>query len=92
MELDIFLPSLSLAIEYQGEHHFKGHFSYGTSSIQAKDAEKKSACKEHGITLITVPYWWKKDAHSLMKMIQEARADLQDSFHTIRWKPSKNKR
>ena len=28
MELDIFIPSISLAFEYQGEYHFKNVFQF----------------------------------------------------------------
>ena len=52
MELDIWLPELNLAFEYQGEQH------YSDDVISRRDREKRSACKEAGIRLIEVPYTW----------------------------------
>jgi hypothetical protein len=60
MELDVYLPSLSLAFEYQGIQHYEDKFYFGTASREysQRDKEKRAACKEIGITLIEVPYWW----------------------------------
>jgi hypothetical protein len=61
MELDIFLPTLALALEFQGEHHFDWHFLYGSPEAQQeKDTEKKEACKKLGISLIPIPFWWNR--------------------------------
>ncbi len=42
MELDIFIPSIDVAIEYDGRHFHKN---------SEKDNRKNSLCKEHGIKL-----------------------------------------
>jgi hypothetical protein len=60
MELDIFIPSLSLALEYQGRQHYKD-IGMKILSVQhqlRRDMEKKAICKQKGITLVQVPYWW----------------------------------
>ena len=63
MQLDIFIPELNLAFEYQGEQHYTFHYLYGhPEERQMRDAEKKIKCAEAGITLIEVPYWWDKAA------------------------------
>lgn len=49
MELDIFVPSHSIAFEYQGHHHFtvSSVFSQhnNNGALILKDMEKKQACK-----------------------------------------------
>jgi hypothetical protein len=45
MILDVFIPSLNLAIEYHGSQHYFDHFSYGEAEVRKlKDEEKKLAC------------------------------------------------
>jgi hypothetical protein len=75
MELDIYYPDLSLALEYQGEQHFKD--SFGNLQIQQiRDKEKQEACKKQGITLIPVPFWWDTKEKSLAATIQIYRPEL----------------
>ena len=57
MELDIFAPQLNLALEYQGEQHYKTIYSLGDlTQVSLRDEEKREACLRAGITLIEVPY------------------------------------
>jgi hypothetical protein len=67
MEFDIFVPKYSLAFEYQGEHHYSPTyiFNSGQQNFQERDLQKAQACKQFGISLITVPFWWDKKQSSL---------------------------
>ena len=48
MELDIYIPSLKVGIEYDGRvYHFK-------TSNQLRDGRKYAICKEHGVVLIRI--------------------------------------
>jgi len=79
MELDIFIPSLKLAFEYQGEQHFdtfwQGTFELGENqSLEAnqnRDKEKRNACNNHGITLIEIDYKWDKTSQFVEKILVE---------------------
>lgn len=77
MELDIFLPRENLAFEYQGEHHYYDVYAMGSGwNQQERDKEKRMRCKEKGITLIEIPYWWDKQKSSLISTIHQSRPDL----------------
>ena len=77
MRLDIFLPKELLAFEYQGEQHYHDVYALGNLWIQKeKDKEKRIACKENGITLIEIPYWWDFKKSSLVATIHFHRPDL----------------
>ncbi len=58
--LDIFVPSLRLAIEYQGEQHFYplDHLGgdQGLADRQAMDERKREACGKAGVVLVEWPY------------------------------------
>ncbi len=58
--LDIWIPSLNIAVEYQGLQHFKAiDFFGGEKSFQRnleRDARKKKLCADNGTSLIEVPY------------------------------------
>jgi hypothetical protein len=72
MEFDIYIPSLSLAFEYQGEHHYQFHYLYGDPLVhQQRDEEKRKLSKQIGITLIEVPHWWDREKSSLIATIHK---------------------
>lgn len=55
---DFFIPSKNLAIEYQGEQHYRdnGFFRDNLDTVQHRDAIKKQYCKENGIELLEIKY------------------------------------
>ena len=72
MQLDVFIPSMSLAFEYQGKQHFQdvGVFN-PTRTYQQRDEEKRMMCSSNNIKLIEVPYWWNKTQESLQEIMAE---------------------
>lgn len=77
IELDVYIPSLKLALEYQGIQHYRDIHFFGPSLVYKKrDAEKRRACMSAGITLIEVPYWWNYDISSLHATIHQHRPDI----------------
>jgi hypothetical protein len=77
LELDIYVPSLALAFEYQGTQHYHDNGIIGEyKSLENRDQVKLAKCQELGITLIQVPYWWKMNADSLATTIHLRRPDV----------------
>lgn len=58
--LDVYIPSLSVGIEYQGIQHYKPIEHFGGQEHfeqqQSNDKKKKALCKKHGVKLIAWPY------------------------------------
>jgi hypothetical protein len=57
--LDGYNEELRLAFEYDGEYHFKPHYSnkdYDLDRRIACDNHKNMLCSKHGIKLIRIPY------------------------------------
>ena len=58
---DFFIPSLNIAIEYDGEQHFKAIDHWGGEETlkrtQESDALKNDFCDYMGIDLLRIPYW-----------------------------------
>lgn len=54
--IDIFVPALSVAIEYQGAQHFRPVALFGGEDglreAQVRDKRKRTLCKENGVKLI----------------------------------------
>lgn len=60
LELDIFVPELALAIEYQGQQHFHPVEAWGGKAgllgLQARDAHKRELCRANSVVLVEVDY------------------------------------
>lgn len=61
LELDGYCVPLRLAFEYQGAQHFVAVKKFKmnrrhVSVLQARDEVKRLLCREHGVTLIEIPY------------------------------------
>ena len=72
MEFDIFIPSLNIALEYQGEQHYNdipGAFSY-TEVYQQRDRYKLQLTEKFSVKLIEIPYWWDRSPHSLLSTLR----------------------
>lgn len=58
--LDIYLPELALAIEHQGEQHYRPIEAFGGEQAfvrsQERDERKRILCRENGITVIYVRF------------------------------------
>ncbi len=66
LELDIWLPDLKKAIEFNGDHWHTGQY------VQYKDGVKRDWCKDNGVDLLVVMYsdWLKnKDFGSIGRFI-----------------------
>ena len=73
-ELDIFIPALQLALEYQGEHHYDDIPSAfaGIDLFQDRDQEKEKLVTNLDIKIIYVPYWWDQSLSSLKSSLQSS--------------------
>jgi len=60
LELDVFVPDLGLALEYQGQQHFPPISAWGSedglSDLQGRDTRKAAICADHGVCLVTIDY------------------------------------
>ena len=78
VQFDIFIPSKNVAIEYHGKQHYEdipNAFANVETYIQ-RDNEKTKICKQNGIQLITVPYWWDNNINSLKQIINSENLSL----------------
>jgi hypothetical protein len=75
--IDVYIPKLSLAFEYQGEPHYYTTAVYGSHrKKQTIDKAKLIACQAKGITIFEIPYWWDSQEQSLIATIHQHRPDL----------------
>ncbi len=74
MELDIWIPSIRTAVEYQGQQHFMAVDSWGGKTalrkLRKRDAEKRMACLKCGIRLIEISYSWDGLKESVFSCIE----------------------
>ena len=71
VQFDIYLIERNIAIEYHGKHHYEDIPS-GFNPLelnQNRDNEKTKLCKQKGIELIVIPYWWDNTLESLKEYL-----------------------
>eukprot|EP01114_Cavostelium_apophysatum_P007737 TRINITY_DN1990_c0_g1_i5.p1 TRINITY_DN1990_c0_g1~~TRINITY_DN1990_c0_g1_i5.p1 ORF type:complete len:848 (+),score=203.21 TRINITY_DN1990_c0_g1_i5:93-2636(+) len=80
IEVDVAVPSLSLAFEYQGEPHFYNVTVFGrdADNVKNNDDRKRQICGSIGVTLIQIPFWWDGTKASLLKTILQHRPELSE--------------
>jgi len=80
MQIDLWIPTYNLAIEYQGEHHFHEITGFGPSGTLAlyenRDTLKKTLAAEKNIFFLAIPYWWDGQSSSLRATLHEKFPDL----------------
>jgi hypothetical protein len=77
VELDIYVPSMKLAFEYQGAQHETQTYRGDIRRQKERDNEKVMLCKQHGITLICIPHHWSGLEEDLVATIAHHRPDIQ---------------
>ena len=74
-ELDIWLPTLRVAFEYQGEQHFIPIPAWGgrktLEEVQSRDRHKRQECKRLEILLLEIDYNWDGTIKSLSDRIHQ---------------------
>ena len=77
-ELDIFIPSLNLAVEYQGEQHFESINAWGgddaLEKTQQRDEEKRRRCESEGVKLIYFDHTMELTEKFVARRLDEALA------------------
>ena len=74
--LDIYIPSINCAIEYQGEQHYSSVEYFGgdakLNEQVARDKTKRDKCIEQGVALFQWPHTWKIHLNTLKMLLQGA--------------------
>ena len=71
--LDLFIPSLKMAIEYQGIQHYQSVAFFGGEDALAQrqklDAQKRQLCEENNVRLIEWPYSMEPTDEGICRML-----------------------
>lgn len=59
--------------EYNGPQHYEEIPFFGPlEAIQERDLRKQELCRQAGIRLVSVPYWWDEQVASLAATVEQA--------------------
>lgn len=71
LPFDFYLPDLNIAIEYDGELHYKPIEHFGGDlrfyEYQIRDEIKTKYCNDNGIYLLRIPYWDKDNIELILE-------------------------
>ena len=71
LKFDFYIKSLNLAIEFDGEQHFKPVDFFGGNekfyNTIIRDAIKNQYCEDNGINILRIPYWESKNIEEIIK-------------------------
>lgn len=80
LELDIYFPTLQLALEYQGQQHFHSIKAWGgekaLGELRNRDKRKEEICKRLGVCLITIDYTESLTEEHIRKMVDAKKPGL----------------
>ena len=80
LRLDFYVPCCKVAIECQGEQHFKPVGFFGGekkfNEVSKRDAEKKRLCEEHGIELLYIN--WSDSDEEIVSKLESVTSRCQD--------------
>lgn len=80
MELDIYIPELNVAFEYQGRQHYEPVIHWGGDHAFAqlcqRDERKARICKQKGLTLIPIDYEMRLTREDILGEMSKAGVDL----------------
>ena len=74
IQFDIFLIKRKIAIEYHGKQHYED-IPEGFAPLEmhkVRDLEKETLCKNYGIQLFIIPYWWDNKLDSLKETLGQS--------------------
>lgn len=84
IEVDFFVPSVNIIIEYNGEQHYEPIEIYGGEEQfekqQARDREEERICKEQKINLLVIPY---TDYDNINQILKERLLPLYINSKTV---------
>ena len=70
VQFDIFLTNKNIAIEYHGKQHYEDIPTLAPLEMyNMRDNEKEKLCKQFGVQLIVIPFWWDNNLDSLKQKI-----------------------
>ena len=93
--LDVYIPSLKIAFEYQGEQHYAATDFFGGEEKfkirQERDARKRKLCLENGVTLIEWRYDEEITKENLATKLQPFIDELPEENLNYTWEDEKLK-
>lgn len=81
VEVDIFIPELNTAVEYQGEQHYEEIPSLTSTAIACRDLEKMRNCESKHILVIIVPFWCQPHFLTLNNQLRSSNDDYDYQHH-----------